>query len=109
METTGTGLQGYVDIEFDELVKVFGEPEFFQGVKMQAQWAIKDQDGNVITIYDYKESHPPQEHIHWHVGGRDEKAVRSLKNILKMKGANYDQILMRDYDSKNKKMRHVEL
>jgi len=84
----GTHLQGNVGATYQELVEVFGEPTKFKWSeesdnKVDAQWAIKFEDGTVATIYNYKnglnylgaEGKRVNEISMWNVGGHSERAV----------------------------------
>ena len=75
-DSLGTGLMGYVEATYDELVHGFGRP--LRGVfseKIQAEWIIKFDDGCVATIYDYEEGTPPEMLTRWHVGGNARHAA----------------------------------
>jgi len=85
---SGTHLQGNVGATYQEMVEVFGEPTRFEWSdesdnKVDAQWAIKFEDGTVATIYNYKnglnylgaEGKRLSEISMWNVGGYDERAV----------------------------------
>ena len=86
--TYGTHLQGNVGATYQELVEVFGEPTRFEWSsesdnKVDAQWAIKFEDGTIATIYNYKnglnylgaEGKRTSEISMWNVGGHNERAV----------------------------------
>ena len=57
--------------------------------KVNFDWNCEDEDGNVFTIYDWKEYRPigPYEMIEFHIGGETksitEQAKRELLAILK--------------------------
>ena len=85
---SGTHLQGNVGATYQELVEIFGEPTRFEWSnesdnKVDAQWAIKFEDGTIATIYNYKnglnylgaEGKRVSEISMWNVGGYDERAV----------------------------------
>jgi len=86
--TYGTHLQGNVGATYQELVEVFGEPTRFEWSeesdnKVDAQWAIKFEDGTIATIYNYKnglnylgaEGKRVSQIMMWNVGGYSERAV----------------------------------
>jgi hypothetical protein len=59
--TQGTSLKGYVNLTYNQLVEVLGEPTFKEESgdgKTQKEWVVefKDEwgDKNVFTIYDWK-------------------------------------------------------
>ena len=75
---SGTGLQGYLDISYDELVEKLGDPDPSPDeYKVDAQWVLVFEDGQMATIYNYKTGRmyngptaPAVEAIRdWHVGG----------------------------------------
>jgi len=86
----GTSLQGYIEISYDELVKLFGEPQASDGYKIDAEWIIKTSSGIVITIYNYKdginyngpEGTPTKDIINWHIGGKNQESVEELYRII---------------------------
>lgn len=54
--TTGTGLSGYINVTYPQLVKVLGEPTFETPSgdnKTQKEWVV-EFEGNIFTIYDWK-------------------------------------------------------
>jgi hypothetical protein len=72
----GTCLQGYIRANYNDLVRVFGEPNNGDGgYKVQAEWNLKFSDGTVATIYDWKEDRSPKYVRDWHIGGFNKKAV----------------------------------
>jgi len=88
MESNGTHLQGNVGATYQELVEVFGEPTRFEWSeesdnKVDAQWAIKFEDGTIATIYNYKnglnylgaEGKRVTQISMWNVGGHNERSV----------------------------------
>jgi hypothetical protein len=90
----GTCLQGYIDIEYDILVKLFGEPIVGDEYKIDAEWEIIFEDGTVATIYNYKDGynycgeHAPYPDItkkdnDWHIGGSSKLAVEYIERLLK--------------------------
>jgi hypothetical protein len=91
-----TSLQGYVAATYDELVDVFGEPdykspgpdtEYWSEDKVETEWEWVDEDYGKITIYDWKQfdggrtsrSGMP---YRWHIGGRSREAVDFVANRL---------------------------
>jgi hypothetical protein len=82
IDTNGTCLQGYVDCSYNDLVALFGEPLGGDGYKVQAEWNLEFEDGEVATIYDWKEELPPQRVRDWHVGGRHKIAAARVNQII---------------------------
>ena len=60
-----------------------GYPTYTDGDKTLAEWVIKGNDGTIATIYDYKNYGMRKEQIsNWHIGGKSEKAVKLIAEIL---------------------------
>lgn len=86
----GTHLQGYIWIDYAELVSVFGEPTPGDGHKVDAEWLLQLDDGRLATIYNYKSGHNylgpdglDTEMIRdWHIGGNEETVVQTISSII---------------------------
>ena len=95
ISATGTSRVGFLKgITLSELIKVFGKPGYYDeqsGDKIRAEWTGRI-DGNVFTIYDYKEATSIDRLTKWHVGGRPVKAyspelvLALLKQYIGSKG-----------------------
>ena len=92
ISTGVTCLQGELEIEYKELVKLFGKPNAkTDGYKVDAEWVIFTPEG-VATIYNYKsgknylgeEGLEVEEITDWHIGGHNEGVVRIIKHALKV-------------------------
>lgn len=81
----GTHLQGRAITDFFTIRNTFGEPMRYDGMdKVQVEWAIQFDDGQVATIYDWKEYTTPAEMVtDWHIGGNDYSVVDRVKAILR--------------------------
>jgi len=53
-EVNGTSLRTHIEATFQELVTLLGEPEQGDDYKVSGEWLVKDKDGNVCTVYDWK-------------------------------------------------------
>lgn len=96
-EHWGTSLQGYIDIDYEELVEFFGEPMDAE-YKVDAQWILVFEDGSVATIYNYKDgpnylgedagmlidswADITEKNRDWHIGGNDGTMVARVRRIL---------------------------
>lgn len=82
----GTSLQGHIVASYDELVKVFGEPDYgpngTEGDKVTCEWDIMFNDGTLATIYDWKEEETPMHETQWNVGGKSKQAVWNVMDVL---------------------------
>lgn len=80
--TNGTGLQGYVRATYDELVSIFGKPEYMGDYdKITHQWVL-NIEGVIATIYDYKENLNTGITEAWHIGGKQKIAERLVNQIV---------------------------
>jgi hypothetical protein len=73
------------------LTKLFGEPNWDDNTgddKVNLEWGLEDEDGKVITIYDWKEYRKiyNTETIEWHIGGKGKletiKAKEKIKELI---------------------------
>ena len=87
----GSSLRGHIHATYDELVKVFGEPNILnaeEGDKVFNEWGIRFEDGDddvYTTIYDWKELDAYDSHIgnyRWHICGRDHRGVELIYEAL---------------------------
>ena len=98
-ETSGTSLMGKIQVDYDTLVEVFGEPHhtdvgFYKGNKTDAEWGF-DFDGVIATIYNWKNGKNylgadglETKYIdEWHIGGFSSKAVEVVKKALNINGS----------------------
>ncbi len=53
-EVNGSSLRTHIEATYQELVTLLGEPEESDGYKVSGEWVVKDVDGNVCTLYDWK-------------------------------------------------------
>ena len=89
--TDGTSFHGVViRATVDQLVKAFGEPyDNNSGEdKVNFEWDMETDEGEVFTIYDWKEYRPLQrdEYVTWHIGAKSKSdsnvAERELLKAL---------------------------
>jgi hypothetical protein len=75
---TGTSLQGHIETDYEELVKVFGKPQYGPNSeyhdKVTCEWCLWIE-GSLVTIYDYKEDKTPMGTYSWHIGGKNKEAA----------------------------------
>jgi hypothetical protein len=98
-KSTGTSLKSEVMVAPARLVEVFGEPEEADGYKVSMLYTFEDEDGNVVTLYDWKATtlydsgygpHPTtfrkQELDHdFHIGGKDPAVAQRFRAWLMKK------------------------
>lgn len=91
--TTGTSYFGQmISSSVSELKEKLGEPQYSgnDGTdKVNFEWECETEEGDVFTIYDWKEYREidETEEIQFHIGGMSERvtkvAVSELKTLLK--------------------------
>ena len=78
----GTCLQGYVDVSYNRLVEVFGEPHYRMGDKSTVEWSF-EHEGVAFTLYDYKWQSAQSDLVEgFHVGGTSPVAVDTVRALL---------------------------
>lgn len=89
----GTSLQGEVDISYNDLIKLFGQPHEGDGYKVDAEWIIETPFG-VATIYNYKtgknylgpdEGADVKDIRDWHIGGKEVTPFAYMVGYIKGK------------------------
>lgn len=88
----GTFFQGYIDVSYQRLVEIFGEPQESDGYKVDAQWNLIFSDKTVATIYNYKDGKnylgddgdDVKDIRDWHVGGFNQHALACVRKALKL-------------------------
>ena len=86
----GTHLQGYVDVTYARLRKIFGEEsELGDDYKCDANWEVQTPFG-VATIYNYKDGKnylgkdgmAVKDITEWHVGGHNAESYECVKKLI---------------------------
>jgi hypothetical protein len=73
-DTDGTSFHGVViRATVNQLISVFGEPDMEYNTgedKVNFEWNMETEEGEVFTIYDWKEYRPigRDEFVTWHIG-----------------------------------------
>lgn len=82
--TNGTSLKGFVTATYDKLLKKLGEPTSTEDIdeKVQCEWVIQFDDGQVATVYNWKTGGVPLYEYEWHIGGHESSVVRLVKDII---------------------------
>jgi hypothetical protein len=80
----GTCGRGVVLTTYQELVKLFGAPEYYTGSdKTQVEWDIEWSDGTLSTIYDWKcYGEEPEEITEWSIGGNSPLSLDYVRKLL---------------------------
>jgi len=72
--TDGTSFHGVtIRASVDQLTKAFGDPTIVDNTgddKVNFEWDMETDEGEVFTIYDWKEGRPlrSDEFVTWHIG-----------------------------------------
>ena len=79
--------QDVIFVTPNELRHILGEPAYEQNDgtdKVNMEWYIQMNDGNMFTVYDYKEYKPlhPNGRVEWHIGGHDRFSTHLAKTLL---------------------------
>jgi len=77
-----TSYQGIVNTTYARLVEIFGKPHITGGDKTNSEWIIKFSNGQVATIYDYKEPNTPVYDYDWHIGGNNRQVVELVNKLV---------------------------
>jgi hypothetical protein len=87
-EANGTSFHSStVRASVNELIKIIGEPTYEDNTgedKVNIEWVLEDDNGNVVTIYDWKEYRPLSydEKINWHIGGMEKNITDNVKEEI---------------------------
>jgi len=69
-----------------DLKRVLGEPHYRGGFedKVQNEWEMETNDGEVFTVYDWKTYRPynDNELINWHIGGHNKETTQQAKQEI---------------------------
>ena len=88
--STGTYLQGYMSCGYKDIVRIFGEPGGCDGYKVDAHWTIRFSDGEIATVYNWKNGRnycgydglDVEDIRNWNIGGRNPDVVERIKNLV---------------------------
>lgn len=87
-KTEGSSLLKTTFAKYSELVDLFGEPAEGDGYKVDARWVIEFEDGQVFTIYNWKngpnygEDRKVKDINFWHIGGQWENEWERIISII---------------------------
>jgi hypothetical protein len=76
-DSDGTSFYGVkVDASLRSLTQILGEPTYQNNTsedKTNVEWVMETEDGDVFTVYDWKEGRPIDEDeiITWHIGSKN--------------------------------------
>lgn len=86
-DTDGTSFHGVtIRATVDQLTKAFGEPyDNNSGEdKVNFEWEMETNQGEVFTIYDWKEGRPLQrdQYVTWHIGAMSKSVSNDAEREL---------------------------
>jgi hypothetical protein len=90
VNAAGTHLQGKLVADYDSLVKLFGQP-ITEGLdKSDAEWEIRFDDGDIATVYNWKngKNYCGDQGVEvgqireWNVGGRDLDSYYKIWDLI---------------------------
>lgn len=101
----GTHLQGYLEVSYKELTQAFGEPHATNDIRddITTEWRFKIE-GEIITIYDWKEYRQRDDIPLWNIGGHSPKVLeillkyfarKDIKSIVEVHSRVYERYLYR--------------
>ena len=86
----GTSFHGTtIRATVNQLISAFGEPSDDSNTgedKVNFEWDMETEEGEVFTIYDWKEGRPLRldEYVVWHIGAKDKSTSNTAEDeILK--------------------------
>jgi len=88
-ETSGTSFYDTtINCSVATFKKVLGEPVYDgnDGLdKVNFEWEMETEEGDVFTVYDWKEYRPLNENeiIEWHIGGMSGRITEQAKREIK--------------------------
>ena len=90
--TSGTFLIGEIDMNYYDIVNLFGEPDEDEYIGNNFYWVLESSDNHLVTIYDnnsdlefYELMEEPN--YPWHIGGNNKEDYKDLLYYI------YDKIL----------------
>ena len=95
-DVCGTSLVGYLPhpTPYEDIVKIFGNPLFEgDGYKTDAEWIIEFDDGEVATIYNWKngKNYCGNDGLeielitNWNIGGNSQDVVYRIVEMIQLK------------------------
>ena len=75
-----TSLQGHIFNSYEGLKKIFGAPIISRDDKVECEWVVELENGDIATIYSWKERY--DECYKWHIGGHKKRVVDFIDDII---------------------------
>ena len=86
--TDGTSFFGTtIRATVNQLISAFGEPSDDSNTgedKVNFEWDMETEEGEVFTIYDWKEGRPLRldEYVVWHIGAKDKSTSNTAEDEI---------------------------
>ena len=97
--SNGSVLRATVSIPPDVVLHLFGQPDESDGYKSSMEWLFEDEEGNVVSLYDWKStnlysSELPSPDVllaspvsyEFHIGAHDYQTAQKFSDWLLVKG-----------------------
>jgi hypothetical protein len=101
MGLNGSSLRTYVSVSPTDLINWFGEPGDCDEYKVSMEWLFEDEEGNIISLYDWKSTSLYDESLpspqaarlqdtpyEFHVGSRSYEAAHNFVEWLSLRVKN---------------------
>ena len=105
-DAIGTSLQDYVSVDYQTIVAKYGPPTTSVGYKIDAEWIIEWDDGQVGTLYNWKNGEnylgedglPVEEIYEWNIGGKNKLVGKRIRDDLLNAWRIFDEIRQEAYE-----------
>tara|TARA_Y100000034_G_C6654077_1_gene286431 strand:+ start:182 stop:538 length:357 start_codon:yes stop_codon:yes gene_type:complete len=97
----GSCYMGKVIVDYATLVEKFGPPKAgWDGYKTDVEWHIEFEDGNIATIYNWKDGHNycGEKGLHhtdikeWHIGGHHKSVTTWITDYIYNAWPAFDEV-----------------
>lgn len=79
----GTFFQAIVNAPYHILMDLFQVPMDGDGYKTQVEWQLIFEDGEVATIYDWKQHKPAGLNSIWNIGAKSQQIADRVVELIK--------------------------
>jgi hypothetical protein len=97
----GTHYLGLIHVDYDLLISKLGKPsDSYDDYKSDAEWTIEFEDGNIATIYNWKNGKnyngagglPVEQIKEWHIGGANVCVVEWVEDYVLHSWPVFDEV-----------------
>lgn len=82
IDISQTSFVGKLGASYADLKRVFGNPDQIDNDKSKVMWCIRFEDGEVATIYDWKQDKPAKDVMSWHIGGKSSVVIDRITSAV---------------------------